>query len=107
MKASRKILTNRARVSTMPRNKSESSTQLELYKKVIEKQRIHREMHLITDQIVLLQKRLDALSNQMHETEKTINQLRQSDSSFTQSTSPPNILSSSNNYQNFEIEYYS
>ncbi len=91
----------------MPRNKSESSTQLELYKKVIEKQRIHREMHLITDQIVLLQKRLDSLGNQMHETEKIINQLRQSDLSYTHSTSPSKILSSSKNYQTFEIEYYS
>ncbi|MFM5889370.1 MAG: hypothetical protein ACKOQS_13950, partial [Dolichospermum sp.] len=97
----------RAKVSTMPRNQSDASSQLELYKMVTEKQRIQRELCYIKERTIVLQQRLDVLNSQIEDTEKTIKKLRQPQSN----TASQNIVStnsfveSNNNYQTFEIEY--
>ncbi|MFN6172153.1 MAG: gas vesicle protein [Dolichospermum sp.] len=96
----------RAKVSTMPRNQSDASSQLELYKMVTEKQRIQRELCYIKERTTVLQQRLDVLNSQIEDTEKTIKKLRQPQSSpASQNIVSPNSFVESNNYQTFEIEY--
>jgi peptidoglycan hydrolase CwlO-like protein len=95
----------RAKVSTMPRNQSDASSQLELYKMVTEKQRIQRELCYIKERTNVLQQRLDILNSQIEDTEKTIKKLRQPQPSATQNIVSPNTFVESNNYQTFEIEY--
>ncbi|WP_413173337.1 gas vesicle protein [Anabaena azotica] len=98
----------RAKVSTMPRNKTDASSQLELYKMVTEKQRIQRELYGIKERMFVLQQRLDVLNNQIEDTEKTIHKLRNPHS--THSTISQNIVRSNSSsephtYNTFEIEY--
>jgi predicted nucleic acid-binding Zn-ribbon protein len=95
----------RAKVSTMPRNLTDSSCQLELYKKVTEKQRIQRELYSIKDRMFILQKRLDALNNEIEETEKTINKLRQPQSRTVENIVRSNSSTQPNTYHTFDIEY--
>lgn len=104
-----KILRNRGsirpKVTTMPRSKSEASSQLELYKLVTEQQRIKQELQFIEQRTSLLKQRLSTLKNQIAETEQNINKLRQSDPRHSHLTKRPNIFFEANNYQAFEIEY--
>lgn len=95
----------RPKVTTMPRNKTEASTQLELYKLVTEQQRLKQELQFIEQRRVMLKQRLSTLKSQIAETETTINQLRHNDSKITQIPVRTNIFVESNNYQTFEIEY--
>lgn len=69
----------RPKLSTMPRNKSEASSQLELYQMVTEKQRIHRELYVIKERTHLLQQRLVVLNKQIKDTENKIEKLRNSE----------------------------
>ncbi|MBR8841187.1 MAG: gas vesicle protein [Stigonema ocellatum SAG 48.90 = DSM 106950] len=103
MKSFRTVI--RPKVTTMPRNRTEASTQLEIYKIVTERQRIQREMHSIKERIIPLQNKLNVLNYQIAETEKNINQLRHNDSNFGQSVIHRNIFIESKNYQNFDMEY--
>ncbi|MBK1989403.1 gas vesicle protein [Sphaerospermopsis aphanizomenoides BCCUSP55] len=95
----------RAKVSTMPRNKSDASSQLELYKMVTEKQRIQRELYGIKDRMFVLQQRLDVLNNQIEETEKTIHKLRQPQSRTVQNIVRTKKSTEPHTYNTFEIEY--
>lgn len=97
--------TIRPKVTTMPRNKSEASSQLELYKLVTEQQRIKQELQFIEQRTVMLKQRLNTLKTQIADTETTINKLRQPDLKTTQKLVRPSIFFESQNYQTFEIEY--
>ena len=96
---------SRPKISTMPRPKSDASSQLDLYKMVTEKQRIQRDMHSIKERMILLQQRLDTLNEQIEATEKTIHKLRQPHSNTAQNILRSSIFVESNNYQTFELEY--
>jgi len=95
----------RPKITTMPRSKSEASSQLELYKLVTEQQRIKQELQFIEQRTALLKQRLSSLKKQIAETEKDINKLRQSDSRPPQLPKRPHIFFETSNYQPFEIEY--
>ncbi len=95
---------SRPKISTMPRPKSDASSQLDLYKMVTEKQRIQRDMHSIKERMILLQQRLDILNEQIEETEKTIHKLRQPHPNTAQNIVRSNIFAESS-YQTFEVEY--
>jgi peptidoglycan hydrolase CwlO-like protein len=94
-----------AKISTMPRPKSDASSQLDLYKMVTEKQRIQRGMSSIKEKMGLLQQRLDILNEQIEATEKTIHKFRQPHSNTSQNIARSSIFVESNNYQTFEVEY--
>ncbi|MBU7582149.1 MAG: gas vesicle protein [Nostoc sp. TH1S01] len=96
----------RPKITTMPRNKSEASSQLELYKLVTERQRIKQELAFIEQRTILLKQRLGTLENQISTTETNIKNLRNSEPQVSsQSTIPKIIFESSNSYQTFEFEY--
>lgn len=95
----------RPKISTMPRPKSDASSQLDLYKMITEKQRIQRDMYCIKERMIVLQQRLDVLNEQIETTEKTINRLRQPNSNIEQNIMPSHTYVESSNYQTFEIEY--
>ncbi|MDH6062140.1 hypothetical protein NWP17_17150 [Chrysosporum bergii ANA360D] len=107
----------RPKVSTMPRNKSEASTQLELYQMVTEKERIKQELYRIKERTALLKQRLVTLNKQIEETEKTIHRIRQQhDSIHTEGSQNPKKTGKINpntvvesveprNYHVLEIEY--
>ncbi|MFN6199883.1 MAG: gas vesicle protein [Dolichospermum sp.] len=94
-----------AKISTMPRPKSDASSQFDLYKMVREKQRIQRDMSSIKEKMGLLQQRLDILNEQIEATEKTIHKFRQPHSNTSQNIARSSIFVESNNYQTFEVEY--
>jgi chromosome segregation ATPase len=94
----------RPKITTMPRSKSESSHQLELYKLVTEQQRIKQELNFIEQRTVLLKQRLITLKTQIEDTERNIHDLRNSDSQIPVVT-PPKIVFDAHNYQAFDIEY--
>jgi flagellar biosynthesis chaperone FliJ len=94
----------RPKISTMPRNQSEGSNQLELYKLITEKQRIKQELAYIEQRKGLLAKRLTTLQTQIDTTENNIKQLRNAESRVTP-VARPKIFVETNSYQAFDIEY--
>ncbi len=105
MKTSCKRSIIRAKISTMPRNKSESSSQLEIYKMVTEKQRVQKDLISTKERMVILQQRLDVLNKQIEESEKAINELRQPDPKLSATLLHSSTFIKSNNYQTFELKY--
>lgn len=94
----------RPKITTMPRNKSEASSQLELYKLVTEQQRIKQELAFIEQRTVLLKQRLSTLKSQIETTERSIKQIRHSEIKLPEITRPK-IFCETKSYQTFEIEY--
>ncbi len=94
----------RPKITTMPRNKCEAYSQLELYKLVTEQQRIKQELQFIEQRTAMLKQRLSNLKTQIAETEATINNLRSPEAKMPQILARPPICFESN-YQTFEIEY--
>ncbi|MFB2839052.1 hypothetical protein [Floridanema evergladense] len=66
----------RPKISTMPRNNSQASKQLELYKLVTEQQRIQQELIFMEQRVQQLKQRLIVLDSQRNSTEKAIQDLR-------------------------------
>ncbi|MBD2249877.1 gas vesicle protein [Nostoc parmelioides FACHB-3921] len=94
----------RPKITTMPRNKSEASSQLELYKLVTEQQRIKQELAFIEQRTVLLKQRLSTLKTQIEGTERSISHLRHAELKPSR-IALPKIFRETNNYQAFDIEY--
>lgn len=96
----------RPKVSTMPRNKSEASKQLDLYKLVTEHQRIQQELQFMEQRVKQLKQRLTVLDKQINNTEQAIQDLRQVNPSLPKSNtrSQPQVESSSS-FQTFYLEY--
>ncbi|ABA19697.1 conserved hypothetical protein [Trichormus variabilis ATCC 29413] len=94
----------RPKITTMPRTKSEASSQLELYKLVTEQQRIKQELAFIEQRTVLLKQRLSTLKTQIEGTERSINNLRHPEAKPSR-IALPKIFRETNNYQAFDIEY--
>ncbi|MBN3875782.1 MULTISPECIES: gas vesicle protein [unclassified Nostoc] len=94
----------RPKISTMPRNQSEASNQLELYKLITEKQRIKQELVFIEQRKVLLTKDLSTLQSQIDATDKNIKHLRGSELRVPP-VARPKIFFETNNYKAFDIEY--
>ncbi|MEA5567676.1 MULTISPECIES: gas vesicle protein [unclassified Anabaena] len=95
----------RPKITTMPRSKSESSHQLELYKLVTEQQRIKQELEFIEQRTVLLKQRLITLKIQIEDTEKSIHHLRSPESHVPIIIARTKIVFEPNTYQAFDIEY--
>lgn len=77
---------NRPKISTMPRFKSETSEQLKLYKMVSNRQRLQQELKFMAERMEQLKQHLSDLDTQIEETEQSIQNLRQSPSSQSQTT---------------------
>ncbi|MDF5717016.1 MAG: gas vesicle protein [Rhizonema sp. NSF051] len=107
--------TIRPTISTIPRNQSEATKQLELYKMVTKRQRIQQELQFMEQRLQVLKQQMSSLDNQIKITEKTIQDLRQSppasSESATPQTSPPcstashKDVKSSSKFQTFYLEY--
>ena len=97
----------RAKVSTMPCQKSEAAKQLELYKLVAEKQRIKQELKFMEQRIHQLQERLGKINEQIDSTEQKIQALRKEDDGVTpaQKVTPRQQAPEMSNYDTFYIEY--
>ncbi|MBD2181912.1 gas vesicle protein [Planktothrix sp. FACHB-1355] len=83
------LRTIRPKISTIPREKTEASEQLELYKMVTKRQRILQEMQFMEQRLNLLKEQLGTLDKQIEDTEETIKKLRKSPPTFTQG--PPQV----------------
>ncbi|WP_392535575.1 gas vesicle protein [Nostoc sp. C117] len=88
----------------MPRNQSEASNQLELYKLITEKQIIKQELAFIEQRKGLLTQRLTTLQTQIDTTENNIKKIRHSESDIPP-VARPKIFFEATNYQTFEVEY--
>ena len=95
---------SRAKISTMPRTKTDASSQLDLYKMVTEKQRIQRELLNLKERTNILQRRLDILDAQIESTEQSIYRSRQPRLS-SRILGKLNTHSDIPSYNTFEIEY--
>ncbi|WP_374911989.1 hypothetical protein [Umezakia ovalisporum] len=94
----------------MPRNRSEASSQLELYQMATEKERIQRELHFINERMGVLKQRLNTLNHQIEETEKAVKKMRAADARETENSISPHANQDfhsveSKNYHILEIEY--
>ena len=76
----------RPQISSMPRDRSEAAEQLELYRLVAKRQRIQSELKLIEKRAEILKQQLDILGGKIGDTEKRIQDIRQSDSAPTSTT---------------------
>ncbi|MHC5612698.1 MAG: gas vesicle protein [Nostoc sp.] len=88
----------------MPRNLSEASKQLELYKLITEKQRIKQELAFIEQRKGLLTQRLTTLQTEVDTIDHNIKQLRNGESRVTPVASSK-IFTETNSYRTFDIEY--
>ena len=95
---------SRAKISTMPRTKTDASSQLDLYKMVTERQRIQRELLSLKERTAVLQKRLDLLNSQIESTEQSIYVSRQPRLS-SRILAKLNTHNDIPSYSTFEIEY--
>ncbi len=93
------------KISTMPRNKSEASQQLELYKLITEKQRIQKELNLMEQRLKQLKNRLTVLNHQIDSTEQSIQDLRQANPSIPKMLHPSKPIAQPSNFQAFYLEY--
>ncbi|WP_448571086.1 hypothetical protein [Trichothermofontia sp.] len=67
----------RPRISTMPRQQSEASFQLDLYKLAVEKRRLEQELKKIEQRRHQIQQRLSLLAKQIASTEERVQQMRE------------------------------
>ncbi|MEH1930542.1 gas vesicle protein [Nostoc sp.] len=88
----------------MPRNNSEASRQLELYKLITEKQRIKQELAFIEQRKGVLTQRLTTLQTEIDTTDHNIKHLRNAESRVTP-VARPKIFAETNSYRSFDIEY--
>lgn len=99
----------RPKISNMPRNKSEASSQLELYKLVTEKQRLQQELQLVEQRTQQINQRLSVLNNLIIDTEKNIQEMRVIDPQVVEeqkkADNNPNNSNNSNNFNTFYLEY--
>lgn len=97
----------RSKISTMPRKQSEADQQLELYKLIIEKQRIQEKLEIMERQIQQLKSRLTFVTDQIETTEQSIQNLRTVNppSLAKKPDSPKTVAHSSNNSSNFQAFY--
>lgn len=98
----------RPKVSTMPRNKTEASCQLELYKLITEKQRLNQELELVQQRTQQINQRLSVLNTQIGSTEKTIQEMRgivPEVSTDITVTNDKKTFPKTNNLSTFYLEY--
>ena len=97
----------RSKISTMPRKQSEADHQLELYKLIIEKQRIQEKLELMELQIQQLKNRLTFVTEQIETTKQSIQNLHTVNppSLAKKPDSPKTVAHSSNNSSNFQAFY--
>jgi phage shock protein A len=91
----------------MPRKQSEADHQLELYKLIIEKQRIQEKLELMELQSQQLKNSLTFVTEQIETTEQSIQNLRTVNppSLAKKPDSPKTVAHSSNNSSNFQAFY--
>lgn len=94
----------RPKFSTMPRQKTEASTYLDLYKLALEKKRLQQDLQNIEKRRQQILKRLAILEIQIAEQEKDAQQLRDTPSVVTNS-SLQHISSQSDNINTMFLEY--
>lgn len=95
----------RPKISTMPRNNSEASKQLELYKLVTEQQRIQQELIFMEQRIQQLKERLTVLDSQRSSTEKSIQDLRKVVPGSPKNTVRPQAAIETSKFQTYYLEY--
>lgn len=69
--------TIRPKVSTMPRQKTEATAFLDLYKLVIEKKRLQQELHSLEQRRQQITDRIAVLDGQVAELENNVQQMRE------------------------------
>ncbi|MGE5655726.1 MAG: gas vesicle protein [Actinomycetota bacterium] len=95
----------RPKISTMPRNQSEASIQLDLYKLVTEKQRIEQELRLVEQRNQQLNQRLSILVAQISDAQEKFRELSQNSPTTTPITPTPTRIYNLPNLETFETVY--
>lgn len=80
------------KVSTMPRQQSESAHYLDVYKLTIEKRRLRQELESLDKRRERIQTRLDALEQQIHSAEGKAQQYREAPPTVSDFPSAPNSI---------------
>jgi phage shock protein A len=79
----------RPKVSTMPRQQSEATVYLEVYKLVVERKRLQEELQKIEVRSQQIQQRLGQLDHQIGDLETNLQQMRASEAEPTASAIAP------------------
>jgi chromosome segregation ATPase len=97
----------RPKISTMPRQKTEAAAYLNIYKLTIEKKRLQQELNSLEERRQQLQNRLALITSQVHELEKSAQELRVSlPSAPVLPNQPQNLtVSASDSFSTFFLEY--
>jgi prefoldin subunit 5 len=95
----------RPKISTMPRNNSQASKQLELYKLVTEEQRIQQELIFIEQRVQQLKQRLSVLDSQRNSIEKAIQDLRNVEPNSPKNTASSEPVVEVSKFQTYYLEY--
>lgn len=97
----------RPKISTMPRQKTEASSLLDLYKLVVEKKRLQQELQSLDERRLQICDRMDVLEQQTAELEQNIQHMRSAENSAPQLPKPvrPNSASPSGNFETLFLEY--
>ncbi len=94
----------RPKLSTMPRQKTEASAYLDMYKLALEKKRLQQELQNIEQRRQQILQRLALLDVQMAEQEKNAKQLREAPPADAQLPVQP-AFSQSGNFDTMFLEY--
>jgi hypothetical protein len=95
----------RPKISTMPRPQSEASLQLDVYKLVMEKQRIQAELRLIEQREQQLIQRLSVVENTMAETEKKVQDFRSLNADKDKLRTRPKAVPQAKNLTTVYLDY--
>ncbi len=94
----------RPKVSTLPRQKTEASAYLDIYKLVSEKKRLQHELEQVEQRRDRILKRLEVLETQVQGLEQTAQQLRL-DTEVRPSAIAVSKVTQSDPYNTFFLEY--
>lgn len=94
----------RPKVSTLPRQKTEASAYLDIYKLVAEKKRLQQELAQVEQRRDRILKRLETLESQILGLEQTAQQLRRNDGIQAPAITPTNS-SQPDAFKTFFLEY--
>jgi hypothetical protein len=91
------------KISTMPRQKTEASAHLEMYKLLVEKQRLQQELEMMAQRHIQIDQRLTEIKQEISQIE---NSLPAEQKNLPQTTTPPaKNQPSVTDFQTFLLEY--
>jgi chromosome segregation ATPase len=91
------------KISTMPRQQTEATAHLEMYKLLVEKQRLEQELQSLDQRQQQIHERLGVLESQVAELEQTATKIERVQSAMVQPAAQPS--QAANSFDTWTLEY--